>query len=351
MMSEHDSSSKIPTAQTIGDVNSKSEEDVQQDIGKDDEAQLSPRTERVQFAQRFVPSEKDKINHFVTGLRRNIRDFLTNRDISSFTKAVEYARKREHDLSLPDDSDVPEKRTRVEKTFSTPTSKSSRFFTPRRAQSQNTPHTTSRAYTIQSNASRNCNRCGKSHQGRCGGDQNFLRCFCCGEDGHVRTQCPQKERSCYYCGLLGHRIRECPKNRPEESRGSVQQPRQRLIQTTGASTKKDEVPKPRARAFQITAEEAINDPDVVTGIFLVNSQPARILFDSGATNSFMSHDYVRYMKSVPFILLLDAKSDSIRDHKLVLKVKTKAKSKWLIKSKFTSIVYFLYMLFVIVLYC
>ncbi|XP_024964438.1 uncharacterized protein LOC112504733, partial [Cynara cardunculus var. scolymus] len=32
----------------------------------------------------------------------------------------------------------------------------------------------------------------------------------------------------------------------------------------GASTKKEEVPKPQARAFQITAKEAMNDPDVVT---------------------------------------------------------------------------------------
>ncbi|KAJ9538127.1 hypothetical protein OSB04_030860 [Centaurea solstitialis] len=70
----------------------------------------------------------------------------------------------------------------------------------------------------------------------------------------------------------------------------------------GASSQKDEVPKARARAFQITAEEARDEPDVVTGIFLVNSQPARILFDFGATNSFVSHDFVRYMKSVPFML-------------------------------------------------
>ncbi|XP_024959748.1 arginine and glutamate-rich protein 1-like [Cynara cardunculus var. scolymus] len=68
---------------------------------------------KLQFAQRFVPSEKDTINHFVNGLRRNIREFVTNRDVPSFTKAVENARKREHDLSLPDGSDVPEKRSRT----------------------------------------------------------------------------------------------------------------------------------------------------------------------------------------------------------------------------------------------
>lgn len=46
-MSEHDSSSNIPTAETIRDDNSDSEEDVQEDVGNDDEAQLSPRTERL----------------------------------------------------------------------------------------------------------------------------------------------------------------------------------------------------------------------------------------------------------------------------------------------------------------
>ena len=152
---------------------------------------------------------------------------------------------------------------------------------------------------MQSKMPRNCNRCSKNHQGRCDGDQTYVRCFCCGEAGHVRTQCPQKEKACYNCGVLGHRIRECPRNRPEESRGSVQQLRQRPTHTAGASTKKEEVPKSRARAFQVTAEESMNDPDVVTGIFLVNSWPARILFDSGATNSFVSNDYVRFLDYIP----------------------------------------------------
>ena len=70
---------------------------------------------------------------------------------------------------------MPEKRPRVKRTFSTPTSKSSRFFMPRRAQSQNTPCTTSHAFTMQLNTPQNYNRCGKNHQGRCGGDQTYVR--------------------------------------------------------------------------------------------------------------------------------------------------------------------------------
>ncbi|KAK1415113.1 hypothetical protein QVD17_30884 [Tagetes erecta] len=60
---------------------------------------------------------------------------------------------------------------------------------------------------------------------------------------------------------------------------------------TTENVKKLEVPKPRGRAFQITAEEAKIVPDVVTGTFLINSLPAYVLFDSGASRSFVSLNF------------------------------------------------------------
>ncbi|MBJ4058730.1 aspartyl protease family protein, partial [Salmonella enterica subsp. enterica serovar Goldcoast] len=42
----------------------------------------------------------------------------------------------------------------------------------------------------------------------------------------------------------------------------------------------------------VTAEEAQTAPDVVLGMFLVNSVPASVLFDSGASHSFIAINFV-----------------------------------------------------------
>lgn len=49
-----------------------------------------------------------------------------------------------------------------------------------------------------------------------------------------------------------------------------------------------EAPGANWRAFQLTAEEAKEAPDVIVGTFLVNSMPALVLFYSRASHSFVS---------------------------------------------------------------
>ena len=44
----------------------------------------------------------------------------------------------------------------------------------------------------------------------------------------------------------------------------------------------------RGRAFVLGAAEARDDPNIVTGTFLLFNQIVRVLFDSGADFSFMS---------------------------------------------------------------
>jgi hypothetical protein len=48
----------------------------------------------------------------------------------------------------------------------------------------------------------------------------------------------------------------------------------------------------RGRLKHVTAEEAAEAPDVVLGTFLVNSVPAKVLFDSSASHSFVTKRFV-----------------------------------------------------------
>ncbi|XP_024961993.1 uncharacterized protein LOC112502334 [Cynara cardunculus var. scolymus] len=222
---------------------------------------------KAHFASRFVTSEQPKIEHFVDGLRREIKEFVSNRDLTSFRRAVECARRREHELSFYGESTPEPKRQRTKITTFVP-----------------------------SNTPRACQRCGKAHSGRCFFEPSKMSCYSCGEVGHIRTNCPRRDRACYTCGAYIHHQLKCPNAQREDSKASVRQP-----MVGGSSTRKEEVPKARVRAFQITAEEAREEPELVTSIFFVNSHPARILFDSGSTYSFMSHAFVRFLESVPVL--------------------------------------------------
>nr|ABA94439.1 retrotransposon protein, putative, Ty3-gypsy subclass [Oryza sativa Japonica Group] len=77
-----------------------------------------------------------------------------------------------------------------------------------------------------------------------------------------------KPGSCFNCGELGHFADKCPKPRRAGPR---------FIQ---------------ARVNHASAEEAQAAPEVVLGTFPVNSIPATVLFDSGATHSFISKKFV-----------------------------------------------------------
>ena len=52
-------------------------------------------------------------------------------------------------------------------------------------------------------------------------------------------------------------------------------------------------PPHRGRLNHVQAEDAEDAPDVVLGMFLLNSVPATVLFDSGATHCFTTQDFVK----------------------------------------------------------
>ncbi|XP_028547886.1 uncharacterized protein LOC110097463, partial [Dendrobium catenatum] len=101
---------------------------------------------------------------------------------------------------------------------------------------------------------------------------------------------------CFRCGQPGHRIAECPHTgfdwrsefrsegfvRPADS--AAGRPR-----TGEPSSSVASAPAPvQPRVYSLSQQEARDAPDVVTGTIYIFDQPYRVLFDSGASHSFLS---------------------------------------------------------------
>nr|ABF95994.1 retrotransposon protein, putative, Ty3-gypsy subclass [Oryza sativa Japonica Group] len=87
------------------------------------------------------------------------------------------------------------------------------------------------------------------------------------------------QRLCFNCFEPGHFADKCPKPRRQQGQAP---PRS----NNGG---KDVI---RGRVNHVTAEDVLTTPDVIVGTFLVHSIPATILFDSGASHSFISVPFV-----------------------------------------------------------
>src|SRR6266542_3500935 len=103
----------------------------------------------------------------------------------------------------------------------------------------------------------------------------------------------------YNCGQHGHFAHKCPK----KIQGRIPTPNQ-------AGRQGGRI-RPPARQNQLigkvhhmTAEEAQNEPDVILGMFPIESSYGTVLFDSGATHSFISASFVA-QNSLHVILMKD----------------------------------------------
>jgi hypothetical protein len=85
--------------------------------------------------------------------------------------------------------------------------------------------------------------------------------------------------ACFKCGLTGYFTSQCPTQSATPRAGNHVKPQGQQNFMHG-------------RVNHMTSEEAQQAPDVVLSMFLASSHPTTILFDSGASQSFISSCFV-----------------------------------------------------------
>ncbi|KAI3797626.1 hypothetical protein L1987_32886 [Smallanthus sonchifolius] len=206
----------------------------------------------------MVPTEGKKIDRYIWGLAPQMRGMVTSNEPTTLKAAILQAGQLTDEMvrsGVLVKKGSSRKREWAEKKFSADkkpkTAKAFVAIVPER-----------RTYT---GPLPKCNKCPLHHNGAC------TQCTKCKRFGHLANVCKfTGTRACYECGSTNHMRNTCPK----------------LAQKQGNAGN-----RAQGRAFVLAANEARQDPNVVTGTFLVNHQYASILFDTGTDKSFVSTDF------------------------------------------------------------
>ncbi|KAJ9547511.1 hypothetical protein OSB04_020054 [Centaurea solstitialis] len=229
--------------------------------------------ELAKLVPHLVTPEQNRVDRYVLGLSPEIRGGVTAADPKTLQEAVNLANRFTNNAVRSgafSSSSAKGKRKIEEPARSKP---GQRFNKDRRV---------ARNFGIQAPAlergkgpQRACDRCHRQHEGRC------LICSRCNRAGHVAQDCRVGgSRACFECGSPDHYRNACPKRH--------QRPYANQAQPANQGNRGGLA---RGRAFVIGAEEARQNPDVVTGTFLLNNYPATVLFDSGADRSYVSLEF------------------------------------------------------------
>nr|GEU76342.1 putative reverse transcriptase domain-containing protein [Tanacetum cinerariifolium] len=247
----------------------------------------------------LVPNEKKKIERYMKGFPERIKGNITSARSITLHEAVDLARELVEQLVQGKAARASESNKRRWKDHQRnhPTNNNNNPNNHNRNRNnnntqyhqQNRRQETARAYaaapaegkTYAGNLPK-CNQCNLHHIGRCP-----PKCRRCQKLGHIEADCRTRllrtnenlirNVTCYGCGQKGHLRHQCPKGRNQQNEGA------------------------RGRAY-VVVENPQQNPNVVTGTFLLNDHYASVLFNSGAERSFVSIEFTPFINISPVAL-------------------------------------------------
>ncbi|XP_074324054.1 uncharacterized protein LOC141660977 [Apium graveolens] len=214
-------------------------------------------TELARIAPEYVSSEAQRAKQFQQGLKPEIMSGVVALQLKTFTWVVQDALVIESDQRLAAKEEGEKKR----KFEGGP---ASYFYSDKVQQASD------RLQDKQKEASGQC--------------KENVNCFKCGQKGHYSTEFKSENQGVTYfsCGKMGHIARICK----SVTQGSVGKS---ACQGPATSTAK-------ARTFKMIKKSSAQDSDVVAGTLYLNSVSVNVLFDSGASKSFIFVNCVNKMQ-------------------------------------------------------
>ncbi|XP_074323035.1 uncharacterized protein LOC141659982 [Apium graveolens] len=232
------------------------------------------------YARSVAGTEEDKIMKFKWALKTSIRNHIIANRYTTMDSLVDSARDQElHQTDFRKQRDMQNQKRKRDDDSSKfqKNGGSAGKFKPneqryntrsfqQRNGSQGNQQNKSGTQAGNHNGGKSCEHCGKMHSGVC----------------YWIT------RSCFNCGQKGHTIRDC--KQPLKKSGDQNDQNGRNNQKTSG------------RVFSIIAKDAANTPGTITGTLSIGNRNATVLFDTGATHSFVSTSYVKHLCIAPTTL-------------------------------------------------